>query len=189
MHDVEVHIPGSSLFNSLHLTGRCHRIRHLPRNAMCTSDTGYCVLHTGPFFFFLDFLRGQSTSTDARDSFRRRDITRYQGHHLDRFYNKVKPWRNLVHPISNNWGGRMATADTAYGNPNTDPFAGSRVPLLDLLFSLFSLSCNLSTTNFFVPFRSLAFVVAVRSFSTLDTAGGRFDLSSLFPFCLVRKIQ
>ncbi|KAJ5862404.1 hypothetical protein N7455_006472 [Penicillium solitum] len=67
---------------------------------------------------------------------------------------------------------RMATGDTV-------PI---QVPLLDLLFSVTSSLFNLSTTNF-STLPSLAFVVAVRSFSILlDTAGGRFNLISIVPF-------
>lgn len=53
---------------------------------------------------------------------------------------------------------------------------------LDLLFSVASSLFNLSTTNF-PTLPSLAFVVAVRSFSIiLDTVGGRFNLISIVPF-------
>ncbi|KUM59287.1 hypothetical protein ACN42_g7856 [Penicillium freii] len=50
-----------------------------------------------------------------------------------------------------------------------------------VLFGFFSLQ-PLSTTNF-STLPSLAFVVAVRSFSILlDTVGGRFNLISIVPF-------
>ncbi|KAJ9481481.1 hypothetical protein VN97_g11993 [Penicillium thymicola] len=77
----------------------------------------------------------------------------------------------------------MATGDTVYGNEDTAPSkVPIQVPLLDLLFSLASSFFNLSTTNFFT-LPSLAFVVAVRSFSILlDIAGGRFNLISIVPF-------
>jgi hypothetical protein len=85
--------------------------------------------------------------------------------------------------------------DTVYGNLNTGP-SQVHVPRFPswicCSLGLFSLSFNHSTTNYLPtsPSRSLALVVAVHSFSIpLDTAGGRFDLTSLIPFCLVRKIQ
>lgn len=62
--------------------------------------------------------------------------------------------------------------------PHLGSHPGSPPGFVVLCSSLF----NLSTTNLPI-FPSLAFVVAVRSFSIpLDTAGGRLNLISIIPF-------
>ncbi|KAJ5789812.1 uncharacterized protein N7518_006823 [Penicillium psychrosexuale] len=74
----------------------------------------------------------------------------------------------------------MATGDTVYA---PDSHLGFPPPGFVVLFGFFLF--NLSTTTF-PTLPSLAFVVAVRSFSILLDTGGRFNLISLVPFCLAR---